>query len=288
MKRAFELDSIEFLRDDDLAGLEIRRSFYRSSSFSKHTHDTASLSTILRGEGRFIGRGTSHAIAAGQTVVIPREEVHACNPRNGSAWGYLMFHISDRYMRELGQDMLGRALRGVHFPSQVFRDSAIDRCMVRLYTLVKEAGCLLEKEATLVDIVSRLLLRHAKLGSRRSSIVHEPRTVKTAKDYLADNLEKNVSMSELSKATGVSAFHLLHVFRSVVGMPPHAYQVQMRVKEGRRLLLKGCSIVESALTTGFYDQSHFTNAFKRMVGLTPREYVVAHRSSKSSSFSLPA
>lgn len=284
MTNDFALDSIEFYRDADLADLEIRRSFYRSSAFSKHTHDTFSLSTVLRGEGDYHCRGGSYRITSGHTIVIPRDVVHACNPCDGSSWGYLMFHLSDGYVRELALDLAQRPPMEIRFDEHVLREPAIGRRMVHLYELVRDGASILEKEATLVDTIADLLIGHAKLGSYTSPVSYEPRSVAIAKEYLAENLEKNVSMHELSVATGVSGFHLLRIFRTAVGMPPHAYQVQMRVKEARRLLLKGYSIVESALSTGFYDQSHFTNKFKRIVGLTPREYVTAHRSSRAQAF----
>ena len=38
------------------------------------------------------------------------------------------------------------------------------------------------------------------------------------------------------------------------------------------LLEQGVRPVDVALRTGFSDQSHFTNFFKNLIGLTPRQY----------------
>ncbi len=277
MTPEFESASTEFFRDKDLACLEIRRSFYRNSSFAPHTHDTVSLGAILAGAGHYTQKGTSQAIAAGDVVIIPPDEVHACNPRPDDSWGYLMFHIAEECLEEIAKDLLGRRRRGLQFPSRTFQDPTVYRRMLRLYRVVKEGESLLEKETAMVDTLTALLPRLTNLGPPKSPRQDAPRVVTLAKDYLAGALEKNVSMKELSHVTGVGVHHLLHVFRDAVGMPPHAYHVQMRVKEARRLLLDGYSIVDSALETGFCDQSHFTKKFKRVVGLTPREYVQAHK-----------
>jgi AraC-like DNA-binding protein len=277
MTSALKPDSTEFYQDKDLAGLEVRRSFYCNNSFAPHTHDTVSLGAILAGAGYYAQKGSREVIATGNVIVIPPDEVHACNPQEGDSWGYLMFYISEGRLDEIARDLAGRRRNGINFPVKTFKDPTVFRRMLRLHGVVKEGESLLEKETALTDTVTALLLRHAELGPRRSPKDMEPRVVMLAKDYLAGNLEKNVSLKELSDLTGVGAYHLLHVFRKSVGMPPHAYHVQMRVSQARKLLQDGYSIVDSALETGFYDQSHFTKKFKRVVGLTPREYVLAHR-----------
>jgi len=56
-------------------------------------------------------------------------------------------------------------------------------------------------------------------------------------------------------------------------MPPHAYQVRIRVEAARRMLLSGFAIATVAAELGFADQSHFTRHFRRVMGITPAQYV---------------
>ncbi len=273
----FSAHSVGFFTDDDLPGLEIRSSRYRHCSFAKHAHDTWSVGLVLNGEGRFAQRGTTQPIGRGQIILIPPEELHACNPISRSPWAYLMFHLTGQLFMQVAEDVYGERLGDPIFTSQIVCDSEIGRRMVYLFHLVKNGGTRMEKEAALFTFLSELLLRHAKKTVEEPLRSDEPKTVKLVKEYLAANLEKNVSMDELSIITGVSVYHMLSVFRRTVGIPPHAYQVQMRIKKARKLLLKGHSIVDVALETGFYDQSHFTKKFKPSVGLTPSGYIRAYR-----------
>ncbi|NEQ55828.1 MAG: helix-turn-helix transcriptional regulator, partial [Leptolyngbya sp. SIO3F4] len=55
--------------------------------------------------------------------------------------------------------------------------------------------------------------------------------------------------------------------------PPHAYLNHVRVHQAKRLLASGHSITDAALSTGFADQSHLHRHFKKMVGVTPGQYV---------------
>jgi AraC-like DNA-binding protein len=64
----------------------------------------------------------------------------------------------------------------------------------------------------------------------------------------------------------------VHLFHREVGMPPHAYQIQLRVARARRLVAAGVPLAEVASMTGFADQSHLTRLFKRVVGVPPGQY----------------
>jgi AraC-like DNA-binding protein len=58
-----------------------------------------------------------------------------------------------------------------------------------------------------------------------------------------------------------------------VGMTPHSYLTQVRVRHAKSLLSAGLPITQVATEAGFYDQAHLTRHFKRIVGLTPGRYV---------------
>jgi AraC-like DNA-binding protein len=73
----------------------------------------------------------------------------------------------------------------------------------------------------------------------------------------------------------VSRFHLVHAFTSEVGLPPHAYQIHLRIRRSRALLAAGMPLGGIAADLGFADQSHFGRHFRRVVGVTPGAYANA-------------
>ena len=58
-------------------------------------------------------------------------------------------------------------------------------------------------------------------------------------------------------------------------MTPHAFQINLRVEEARRLLAAGIPPAEVAATCAFADQPHLTRVFKRAVGVSPGRYARA-------------
>src|SRR5205814_1630136 len=74
-------------------------------------------------------------------------------------------------------------------------------------------------------------------------------------------------------ATGDSPCHFARMFRRTTGKTPHQYAIGRRVECARRLLEAGeLSIAAIAIDTGFASQSHLTEVFRRVTGVTPKAF----------------
>jgi AraC-like DNA-binding protein len=80
------------------------------------------------------------------------------------------------------------------------------------------------------------------------------------------------SLEELANLSGMCRYQLIRAFRAATGMTPHAYQLNVRINQARRLLLSGHEITDIAYRLGFSDQSHFQRVFKAHTGVTPGCY----------------
>ncbi|MDE7383365.1 MAG: AraC family transcriptional regulator [Treponemataceae bacterium] len=84
--------------------------------------------------------------------------------------------------------------------------------------------------------------------------------------------ESRISIEDMAHDTFISKFHFIRCFKAEVGLTPHQFQIQNRVRKAQRLLNSTKSLTEVALSAGFYDQSHFIKQFKKHIGLTPQSY----------------
>jgi AraC-like DNA-binding protein len=83
-------------------------------------------------------------------------------------------------------------------------------------------------------------------------------------------LEDRLTLSELSGAVGVSAFHLCRVFRAVTGTTVHAYREQLRLRSAFvRLSDPDARLSDIAGRVGFASHSHLTNRFAMSFGVPP-------------------
>jgi AraC-like DNA-binding protein len=104
---------------------------------------------------------------------------------------------------------------------------------------------------------------------------HTP-LVRSIRQYLEAHFHEDLSLSDLSELTGVGRFALLRQFSREIGLPPHGYLTQVRLREARRQLLAGKSPALVAAEVGFVDQSHLIKRFRRAFGMTPGQYVSAN------------
>jgi AraC family transcriptional regulator len=93
-------------------------------------------------------------------------------------------------------------------------------------------------------------------------------------DYIEDTLGQSTSLQELAALAGISARHFERAFRQSTGSSPHAYVMERRLRMGRDLLINHpeLPIEHIGLRLGFSSSSHFSSAFRRRTGLTPKNF----------------
>ena len=101
---------------------------------------------------------------------------------------------------------------------------------------------------------------------------------KDAAAYLADNMDRRVTVAELSKTFHVSQTHLQNAFKGVYGVPIFSYlRLQKMQSAALQLIHTDRSVMEIASTCGYDNASKFSSAFREVMGETPGEYRRAHR-----------
>jgi AraC-like DNA-binding protein len=91
--------------------------------------------------------------------------------------------------------------------------------------------------------------------------------------YLADNIDKRVSLGDMAAAAGLSKMHFAAQFRAATGYRPHEYLLFKRIERAKAILAEGqMSLVEAAFSTGFNAQAHFSTVFKRFTGKSPARW----------------
>lgn len=141
----------------------------------------------------------------------------------------------------------------------------------------------MELQSQAVEL-SELMARELIVGTSERQPVRSPPLRGTARMRECLNEEGlNIDLDTLASRAGLSRFQALRSFKARYGLPPHAYQLCLRISEARRRLLGGAQAAEVAAYCGFADQSHFTRHFKRLSGVTPTQYARAHQALFTSS-----
>ncbi len=91
--------------------------------------------------------------------------------------------------------------------------------------------------------------------------------------YIEEHLNEHVSLATLAQLTRLSQHHFCRAFKRSFGIPPHSYHLQRRIQQAKVLLSdRTTSITDVALSSGYYNSSSFSTAFRKITGQTPREF----------------
>ncbi len=90
-------------------------------------------------------------------------------------------------------------------------------------------------------------------------------------EFINDNLENDLTLTEIAAVAGLSHFHFARAFRKTMNITPQHYITNRRIEKAKELLAKSnLPIVEVGFQTGFKNQSHFTALFRKFTSLTPK------------------
>jgi AraC family transcriptional regulator len=186
----------------------------------------------------------------------------------------------------------------IHLPSesieQVAEASEIDpkridfvNCFAQQDLQLHQVAMLLFAELQSDSIIGRLyvesltqalaihLLRHYStltrtVTSQSRSLTHTQ--LQQAIDYIHTHLNRDLSLAELASVINISPTYFASLFKQATGTSPHQYVIQQRVERAKVMLRRtDLAIADIAIQVGFSSQSHLTQQFKRVTGLTPKQ-----------------
>ena len=263
-------ERIEFSRPAILPGVEVLLGEHTSRRW-RWFHETYSLCTVLSGLGRteWRYRGNVYAADPGEVLLYEPGEVHS-NRNVLEDASFRVLFVSPDVVRDAAAE-LGLPGERPHWDVMHTPAPSVYESLAGLHRALESGAQPLEIEARFAAC-----LRHAFEGcsEKRARQAHSFRRdgLRRARDLIHANYQRSISLGELSRVAGLSRFHLSRAFAAQYGLPPHAYQIGLRVAKARAILSTGERPANLAAHLGFSDQSHFNRHFRRVVGKTPGVY----------------
>ncbi len=265
----------KFWREPVLNNLEMLRATYVTHTFSRHTHEGYAIGVIEAGVEEFTYQGAVHRAPAGSVVVIHPGEVHTGYAGTPAGWTYRMLYPEVKLVQKATSELVGQGQGQLpYFPNPVIHTQQLAAQLRQLHVAIENSTSALERESRFLWTLAHMVTRYAQYRPYLAPIGQEHQVVQRLKNYLRANYADTISLEQLAHIANLKPLRLLRVFRKEVGLPPHAYLVQIRVTRAKALLSMGLTIAQVAADTGFTDQSHLTRHFKRLVGVTPKQYAL--------------
>lgn len=258
---------IRYFFDQAAYNLEIKECEDFLHASKAHFHPQISIGFVEKGSCVLEVYDKAYPISESTMLIIPPNAVHKCNPVNYKNWGFKMLYISEAWF----ESAFNKESKDISFLYK-----PIDKTFYSVFECIFDPAFIAAKdmgyESILIESISNLL----DLGDKSFHRVHENRHsapyMRGVKAYLDEHYLRPVMLEDISDRVHLSKYYIIRQFQQHYGLSPYQYLVNLRINEAKKLLGEQNEIIEVALQTGFYDQSHFTKCFKQYVGLTPMQY----------------
>lgn len=242
-----EFDSLEILTFSD-----------SKCEFKKHFHDSYVISLIEKGsfiENNLIG-------ITGSILVSHPFEVHENKIFDDNAYTVTSIYINPDIIRYISQQ------ENTSFPEKVINNQSISHLFKQYFSTLDANN---SDNNLLIQALKQLIFIHSENDIFYFQQIKNA-SITESMNYIEQNYDIKIKLDDLAKIAKQSKYNFIRQFKKHVGITPFEYVNLQRVKQAKRYLREGMPVVETALSTGYYDQSHFNHYFKYYVGLSPSDY----------------
>ncbi|GAA0684911.1 AraC family transcriptional regulator [Marinobacterium maritimum] len=270
-------EQAEYKTVDELGGLEYLRAQYHRQTFSRHTHEGYCFGVITTGAQRFLRNGARHLAPQNSIILVNHDEVHDGHSATENGWAYQAIYPLSEQLAQVQREA-GLPVKGsIYFPSPVVEDPELAGLFRLAFNHLDTSDNRLLRETLVYNTLLKLIQRHASIRPELQNPSAARARMELVRQFLDDQPEADISLEDLSRLSGVSVFHLIRQFQDCFGLPPHAYQIQARIRLAKRLIRAGESLAGTAVQAGFHDQSHLSRHFKKALGVTPGQFARFHQ-----------
>jgi AraC family transcriptional regulator len=229
------------------------------------THAHYTLAYVRRGSFGAITRGKRHELVPGSLFVgHPGDEYTCLHEHHDDGDECLSFQLADDVVDVIdSRSSLWRVAAVPPVPQLVMLSELGSAAVDGASSIaLDEIGMLLA--ARFSDVV-----RGRRSGPPATSPRDRRRAVDAAR-WIEAHAHAQVSLASAASHAGTSPFHFLRQFRATLGVTPHQYLVQCRLRRAARLLSEiDKPVTDVAFEAGFGDLSNFTRTFTRAAGMSP-------------------
>lgn len=265
----------------DLQGINF--DYYQHDPYEAPTHITdhhvvCLMLSEIQPERRLDGRYQQEQAAFGSVAIMP------ANVEHWAAWKtpakFAIFSIQPEVLKKIAPETINRD-RIKLLPT--FAQAKPDPLLASLGQAIEQhleanpKGCSFYIEH-LTNAVSAHLLQNycdvaPSLDEYECTGGLPPHKLKQVIEYIHDNLDKSIALSDIAQSIDTSQFYFCRLFRESTGISPYKYVLQQRIKKAQNLIKNSTlSLVDIAYESGFSSQSQMTHHFRKAVGVTPKVY----------------
>jgi AraC-like DNA-binding protein len=252
-------------------GLDIVESCEHQGCYPLHLHEAMEIIWMQQGSGAIECRGRQHFLQAGEACVVSPYEFHGGGAALSS--GPIKFCLIHVPQTVITPGFLSQYFRahdsGASLPLKSIPRGSAD-CLLSglLESLLSDRSSEQHLQSIASGLDALLVLECKRRSSTQSCQARHP-AIEHVKLIIGHHYAEPLNVGALASEVELNERYLISLFRLATGIPPHQFQIAVRVDRSRRLLPSGMPLSTIAASVGFADQSHLNRHFKRQYGFTP-------------------
>lgn len=151
----------------------------------------------------------------------------------------------------------------------VFENPEVNKCLEKINN---KKGNIIQNSLVVSESIAKLLnYAFESIDYDIYDIFREKQLVDVI-NYIDCNIDKDISVNDLIRISGLSKTSFYLKMREFVKIPPNEFILKKKIRYACELIINDYSVKESAFAVGFKDESYFSKVFKKITGLLPTEY----------------
>lgn len=275
MPRIDSRNVTQYWCDPQVRGLSLLRADFTTHEYKPHIHEELVVAATERGGAVIRSRGVAEEAHPSALFVFNPEEPQSAWMGHSRRWLYRALYLNGPAMQEVAAGL------GVVTLPRFTRNLLADRELIdRFLSLHRglETGLdPLHQRELLIDSFGRLFERHGKTGGDVEAAPKDRVLFHKVARMMREQYDDSLLLDDLARRVGLTTFQLIGLFKRVVGLTPHTYLTQVRLRAACRHIRAGMPIAEAAVIAGFCDQSALNHRFRQSYGITPMQLAKAAR-----------
>ena len=225
------------------------------------------------GEGKIEMNNEVYTLNNNTFFIIPKNVPHRYYSSEKKPWSIYWLHLSGTNSRKIYERSLVEGEHQIHdIPFEQYRIRAFDQMFTALEQSFSSRDMEMMNFRLLYFISSFIYYKEI------NPTVYSTGTVNESILYMKNNLDKKLTIEELSKQCNTSTSHYIRIFKQKTGQSPIAYFNQLKIQQScQYLYFTDKNIKQICLLLGFDDQYYFSRLFTKLIGSSPSTYRKLHK-----------